>query len=249
MASVVSRQTAGGNGVTYNPTFLGTGTDRLIMVIASIRSFGVDSNLTALTLDGAAADSISLLFRNPFDYYANTYVAFFSDTKHPGAGTFALTPTWSVIGPETYAIYELDGAPQSSPFITTPVIENFQGVTTAGKALSLTLLDAAGALGFDCVACADNSNMSGSTVTGLSANLANQVDQVFGGNRLWCQEDPSVDTASEVYSSTFGCSTIVSNVYHIAFALDAGGGGGGGGGGGSNFQKSRFVNRSAFLRR
>lgn len=219
--AVHTAQTSGNN--TFNATLVGTGSNRLIVVIGLATAGGAQT-LNSLTLNGQSGQNVASSKPTNESQQGNISVYVFTDSQHPGAGTFTFTPTWSAAASTAYLVYELSDAAQASPFITgftSPAATPNVAIAT----ISVTLSGASGLLGVFVGCLATNDSTAAPTTSNASASLSNYVSTLSGTSAAWLggYDDAVVASTSEVYSVDVDLNKTAAasdNIFPIAFAVN-----------------------------
>lgn len=222
-ASIVSRSAfePGGNN-TFDVTLSGTGSNRLIIVIG-IATAGGAQTLNSLSVNGVSGTQVASGTPTSEVQYGNISIYVFTDSQHPGAGTFTFTPAWSAAAGSAYLVYELSDAAQADPFITGFTSPNATpNVSTA--TVTATLSGADGLLGFFIAGLA-TAGSAAPTTSNASASLANSISSLDGTTVAWLggYDDAVVSSASEVYSVDVDLNrtaAVSDNIFPIAFAVN-----------------------------
>jgi len=191
------------NGESGTVTIDGIGSNKLIVVIATLQDLNTSNQLT-ITLDGVAG---TLHGTASIDggVASTTTVSYFTHSQNPGPGSFTLATTWSgTTFDQIFEVLEYTGADQTTPL--SP-LEFSTGTTVADSSLRTVILtDQKGRLGVCYATSVDsvNATVSGGHVP--SANLT-ELDEEFetdinDKNRLAVGNDLDIATNVESYSWT-----------------------------------------------
>lgn len=198
MASIVARHdnlTINGDG-DVTATLVGTGTNRLIVVLGATRGTGAGGINTCDIGATAATEITNLVATN--DHKSALGIAIFTDAQHPGAGSTAFTIDWSGGSHSGVVIYELEGAPQATPFFTS-YTTLIQSEITNGSVHTQNVAGEAGKLALAFLAMGDGSFFD--TSVAASGNLANAQDSNLLYTHLHTA-DTTIADADEDYSFT-----------------------------------------------
>ena len=199
-ASIVGRNAIRSSGNNpFDITLSGTGSDRLILVIATGTGYNAPT-LDSLMVNGQTGIEVAYS-STPSSQGAGISVQVFTDNQHPNSGTFTFTPAWSAISQSAYLVYEIQDAPQSAPFINefvpSPVVADLADAT-----MSATLSSSSGLLSIFYAGMGTNSSAI-ATASNVSPNLAN-LNDVGDGTSInsWiaAYDDAVIATNSETYS-------------------------------------------------
>lgn len=223
-ASIISRSAyePGGNN-TFNVPLLGTGSNRLIVVIG-IATAGGTQTLNGLTVNGQSGSQVASGRPTSEVQHGNMSIYVFTDSQHPGAGTWTFAPSWSAVAGSAYLVYELQDAKQSAPFITGNVFATATpNVATA--TVSATLSGAENLLGIFYAALATGDGLAAPTASNASANLSNGISSLDGTTVAWLYglDDAVVATSSELYSVDVDLNKAAAasdNIFCGAFAVN-----------------------------
>lgn len=184
-------------------TYVGTGANRAIIAIFSVRSQATGgTELTACTLNGVAGELIYAPAKISQGGFA---IVYWTDAQHPGAGSFDIACSWdqNIDQGNALVLYELSDAPQTSAGLTNVVAEVAGSVVAnTPYSFSSVLSNSQNDLAIPYLAAVEGSFFD-PTISNASANMSNQTFMDATRAMLYTWEDLAVDTNSETYSGDY----------------------------------------------
>ncbi len=201
-------------------TLLGTGTDRLIMVIPMSTS-GSTNLPTGVTLNG-----VSGTLSNAISYdggaTVNAGIATWLDSQHMGAGTFTLESTWAAaVNDIGYLVIEWENFDQTTPLGTAAINTIFDQAAPYDLGVNLTGESGKAALVVGLLA--DGSTGSASGFITSNDGLTLIEDELNSNLRIGAYLVESVASGDETYTlkySSKGDATVLDTLVALAIPLN-----------------------------